>query len=176
MSTLAPFQKPTKWQAVIAIDPGEKGSLCLLVPDINYVEFYPTNKEPYEILHWLRDMMDKYLICLLAIEDVHSMYRVSAKANFNFGYNVGLIKGLIQTLQLPILLIQPKSWQKYFRILSKGKEIKKEVYEKIQQSYPHVTFHGKRKGLLDGRSDALAIAHYTVYSTQEYQFHSKGNI
>lgn len=176
MSSLAPFQKLPKWQAVIAIDPGEKGSLCLLVPETDYVEFYPTNKAPYEILHWLWDMKDKYHVCLLAIEDVHSMFKVSAKANFNFGYNVGLINGLLQVMQIPVIHIPPKTWQKYFRITSKGKEIKKEVYEKIQQSYPHVTFHGKRKGLLDGRSDALAIAHYTVYSTQEYQFHSKGNI
>ena len=41
---------------------------------------------------------EEYNIQCIMIEDVHSIYGVSAKSNFNFGFNTGLVTGIVQTL------------------------------------------------------------------------------
>lgn len=64
----------------------------------------------------------------VVIEDLHSVFGSSASSNFAFGQNNGLIKGMLQTLQIPHTLIGPKKWQKELwqgirpvEILVKGK-------------------------------------------------------
>ena len=61
----------------------------------------------------------------------------------------------------------PKIWQKYVRVTVKGKAIKKEVAKIAQGLYPNAELHGKRGGLLDGRADALMIAHYGLKHMEE---------
>lgn len=46
------------------------------------------------------------------IEDLHSIFGTSAKANFTFGVNNGLIIGMLQCSQIPYTKIGPKKWQK----------------------------------------------------------------
>ena len=57
-----------------------------------------------------------------------------------------------------------KIWQKYIGVTAKGKDIKKQISEIALKLYPTANIYGKRGGLLDGRSDALMIAHYGVHN------------
>lgn len=63
-----------------------------------------------------------------AFEDLHSIFGSSAKSNFQFGVNNGLVIGMLQTASMPYTKIQAKKWQKEMwegirpvEILVKGK-------------------------------------------------------
>jgi hypothetical protein len=89
---------------------------------------------------------------------------MSAKSNFNFGYNVGaahmLLSGVLYTQEVELELIPPKKWQKGVGITVSGKAIKTAVAELARKLYPDCDIYGPRGGLIDGRADALMIAHY----------------
>jgi hypothetical protein len=175
MTCTAPFYRgptsevtmTTKYKAVLGVDPGEKGAICLLVPSLGRVEFMPTNTVPYKLLCWLQAVSDTYNVSLVMIEDVHSIFGVSAGSNFNFGFNLGLIHGLLEQIHTMKDTVTPKKWQKQLGITEKGKGIKKNTFELIQKLYPTAPLTGPKGGLLDGRSDALAIAHYATYFYKE---------
>lgn len=48
----------------------------------------------------------------VVIEDLHSVHGSSAKSNFGFGYNNGLIVGMLEALSIPYTKVAPKKWQK----------------------------------------------------------------
>ena len=98
------------------------------------------------------------------IEDVHSMFQVSAKSNFSFGYNLGVITTIAIACNVMVDKVGPKKWQKFIGVKEKGPAIKKEVAEIAKRLYPDTVLHTPRGRLLDGRSDALMIAHYAAYN------------
>lgn len=146
-------------EAYLSLDPGNKGAYCLLIPSRHYIEFYTLEKPIRDIANWLVTQVKEYdpVIC---IEQVRNIHGVSSKSNFNFGYNYGYQVGVLDTLFDSIYKVQPKEWQKYLGIESKGSEIKKEVAKKILDIYPLANIYGQRGGLHDGKSDSLAIAHW----------------
>ncbi len=107
------------------------------------------------------------------IEDVHSIYGASAKSTYNFGFNTGLIHGIVRSTGLGLDTIQPKIWQKYIGLVmpavKKGaapiaalrkNKIKQDVAAICERLYPQVNIRGNKGGIIDGKSDALMIAHY----------------
>ena len=112
---------------------------------------------------------DGYSQCFdIWVEDVHSMFGMSAKSNFGFGKNLGMILTIAELVpSAETHMVTPKIWQKYVRVTVKGKAIKKEVAKIAQGLYPNAELHGKRGGLLDGRADALMIAHYGLKHMEE---------
>jgi hypothetical protein len=147
-------------KAYIGCDPGEKGSWCLLMPDTNYFEFFPTASKPIDTIEWLIEIKRHSNIQIILIEEVHSIYGVSAGSNFKFGYNVGLVNGIAGCTGTMLHRVPPKKWQKFIGVKSKGKLIKKEVAGICEELYPKVNIRGPKGGLLDGLSDSLMIAHY----------------
>ena len=145
----------------IGIDPGEKGYSCALNPNEKVVGFISNKELPHIISYWYQGLNEQHDVQMTVIEDVHSIFGVSAKSNFNFGFNTGLVTGIVQGLGLPLAKISPKKWQKTINVKTKGKDIKKEVAKIAQSLYPHVELRGPRGGLIDGKSDALMIAHYS---------------
>lgn len=151
---------------VLGCDPGAKGAYCLLIPSQELAWFCPTpggTQLPGFILSNLQD--DGAHLCDLAmIEDVHSLYGMSAKSNFSFGGNVQAAQTVLEILMYPnedlIEKVQPKVWQKAIGVTAKGAAIKKQVAEIAHSLYPYAKIFGPKGGLLDGRADALMIAHY----------------
>jgi len=149
---------------ICGIDPGTNGAICVLDTDNpTHVALLDLGKNSiYNAYLWL----DYYQVHALWLEDVHSLYGMSAKSNFGFGKNLGIVTAISQIALsnsgggvMP-KTVTPKIWQKYAGVTVKGKAIKKQVAEIAQSLYPTADIHGKRGGLLDGRSDALMIAHY----------------
>ena len=102
------------------------------------------------------------------IEDIHSMYGMSAKSNFSFGRNLGMVTTIAEIIKvMPPFTVTPKVWQKFIGVTAKGKAIKKQVAQIASGLYIKAELHGKRGGLLDGRSDALMIAHYGLHNLKE---------
>lgn len=154
----------------LGCDPGASGAICTIIECKNgedAISFYPTpgGKQPPG---YLCDELYNHHpdITYAAIEDVHSLYGMSAKSNFNFGRNVGMAQEAIigalymQGNGVELQLVQPKAWQKAVGITAKGKAIKQAVADLAHKLYPTAQLYGPKGGLLDGRADALMIAHW----------------
>jgi len=155
-----------KLKAYFGCDPGAKGSICLLVPEHteNNIIFADTTTSPDQLYEALKLSAQEFTLAPIMIENVSSIPGASAGSNFKFGYNVGMLQGIIQSTAIGMDTVRPKAWQKELGIAAKfkGKDIKKEVARLIKQIYPTASIHGPKGGLLDGRADALAIAHHCM--------------
>ena len=154
---------------IAGIAPGTNGAIAVLdslSPD-SVALLDLKNKSTTNIWDWLlRVQGTKTPPHIIWIEDVHSMHGMSAKSNFGFGKNVGMITTIAELTWDDVpRTVTPKIWQKYIGVTVKGKAIKKEVAKIAQGLYPNAELHGKRGGLLDGRADALMIAHYGLNHT-----------
>ena len=149
---------------ICGIDPGANGAICVLDSnDPVYIALLDLAKTtPFDAAHWLQKQNPN----TVWIEDVHSLFGMSAKSNFGFGRNLGLAIAISQiaTKGEVAKTVTPKIWQKYIGITAKGKDIKKQISEIAIKLYPTANIYGKRGGLLDGRSDALMIAHYGLHN------------
>jgi hypothetical protein len=152
---------------IAGIDPGANGAIAVLdsenpdsvaLLDLNKYSIYETTK-------WLHNKK----IDVICLESVHSLYGMSAKSNFGFGRNFGIAFAIakLAVSDGPVQQVTPKVWQKYIGVTVKGKGIKKEVAKIAQGLYPNAQLQGKRGGLLDGRADALMIAHYGLKHMEE---------
>lgn len=160
--------------AVLGVDPGSSGAYCLLLPKTREVFFLPTAHKPYDTWLWLESAKAEYNLAVCMIEEVGAIQGSAAKATFNFGGNVRQVNIIPEIAQIPIDKVRPKAWQKFIGLVtpanlsgpanaSKRKtHIKKEVAAIASRLYPHAELHGPKGGLLDGRSDALMIAHYAA--------------
>lgn len=158
----------SKSQYFIGIDPGAKGAICLLAvnPTGDQIEFLDNDLAP-EILHRNLTKVNKK-INMAMIEDVHSLHGMSAKSNFSFGWNVGMLRTLLDLQSFGHDLVKPKEWQKAvgvsvpqkFKGSVRSKMLKNAVADICERIYPGCQIRGPQGGLKDGRSDALMIAHF----------------
>lgn len=151
----------------IGIDPGTKGALCFLdlsCPKPLFIDLDPNKRAAVTILETLRDA--SYMKgALVALEDVHSLPGMSAKSNFAFGGMLWRIRTILDCVPITYELVQPKVWQKVVgaptrKFLNGEMDLKAAIADLAQGYYPEATLHGPKGGLLDGRSDALMLAHY----------------
>ena len=148
---------------VCGIDPGNSGGICVLdtnnlstpaLLDLGAVHIYEAGL-------WMHNQN----IDIIFLEDVHSLHGMSAKSNFSFGRNLGVVMTLAQVVMKgqPTNYVHPKVWQKYIGVTAKGtKNIKKNIAKIAMSLYPNADIYGKRGGFKDGKADALMIAHYGI--------------
>jgi Holliday junction resolvasome RuvABC endonuclease subunit len=147
---------------VCGIDPGRSGAVCVLDTD-NLVAPVLLDLDKftiYEIALWMHNQD----IDIVFLEDVHSIFGMSAKSNFSFGRNLGVVMALAQmiTKGKPTEYVTPKVWQKFIGVTAKGKAIKTDVANIARHMYPSIELYGPQGGLKDGRADALMITHYGI--------------
>jgi hypothetical protein len=109
------------------------------------------------------------------MENVHSIFRVGAKSNFQFGRALGIIEGILEALEIPYYKIQPKKWQEVCfegvpRIMKPGKpatgrgdtDTKAMALVAAQRLYPKLDLRKSTRAekAHDGIVDALLLAHY----------------
>lgn len=150
----------------IAVDPGANGAICLLYEDKS-IKYIDNNLPLNQLIEELKSSVKEHQVQMCMIEDVHSIFGSSAKSNFTFGFNTGLLHGIIRTLGLPLDQVQPKAWQKHIGVKStvKGKEVKLAVASIVEGLYPKIAsdIYTPRKRLIDGRSDATGIVSYCKF-------------
>ena len=158
----------TKPPVFIGIDPGAKGAVCVLLPSEQKAIFVNTDDAPVKILKFLKTVAESYDVRVIMIERVHSVPQSTAKSNFTFGRNLGTIETVAAITELMVDTVPPKKWQKHIGLVVKPKltapERKKAIKHGVaaiaERLYPKVNIRGPQGGLLDGKSDALMIAHY----------------
>ncbi len=156
---------------IIGIDPGRKGALCSLDTSTKHPEFHSCPNPPSTLISNVNLFLHTYTkkVNYIAIEDVHSIYGASAKSNFQFGRNLGMVEALAALHTLDVIYIQPKVWQKLCDIkfiypdkatASQKLKIRKKITAtRCLSLYPGARIFGPKGGLIDGRTDALMIAH-----------------
>ena len=152
---------------VISIDPGASGSMCIVeltptnsVINIKFIDFKSLGLVGY--INELKSIdYTKFNTPKIGIELVHSMHGQGVKSVFSFGQRLGELIGMLQALSLGYLSISPQVWQKTLKI--KPKSGKVGIFNEIIKIYPNVNVLGSKGGILDGRCDALGIAHHVIY-------------
>jgi hypothetical protein len=158
----------------IGIDPGARGSLCILDTSTRHPVFVSLspNIMAFEIIDAIWQEIGNPPKVHVCLEEVHSLYGMSAKSNFTFGGMFWRIRTILEAMQFPFELVQPKAWQQAVGIPAKkdrptDRPLKQLVADHAQALYPTAVLHGPRGGLMDGRSDALMIAHYGLITHGE---------
>lgn len=171
----------------IGIDPGKNGGIVAKI-DGKIIEsiVMPTKAKFYltgEIYKLFTNLVDSYETeeVMICFEDIHSMFRSSATANFGMGFAAGFLEGLCSGMGLPFIKVQPKKWQEYcwqgiqpIKIntgeKTKQGNIKYKTDTKgtslvaVQRLYPKADLCGRGRTRAtkphDGVVDALLICHY----------------
>lgn len=164
---------------VVGIDSGKSGAMAVILPS-GEVWFYDWHDRVYQDLLRVRDWP---LAIGLEVQSPSqsratgndpvtgapvSVAREGVTSVFTNGRVYGEWRGALCALDLDYRLIQPKEWQK--GLVPPGipkKSRKKLIAEAMAKLYPKAKkqLYGPRGGLMDGRSDALAIAHYVKRTT-----------
>lgn len=99
----------------MAIDPGKTGSVVIISEDGSelYKFVVPLIQKEIDVARlslYIKRWSGYIKHCV--IEDVHQIFGVSSKANFQFGRALGLLEGIISVCEIPWSKVQPKTWQK----------------------------------------------------------------
>lgn len=153
----------------IGIDPGAKGALCVLDSSTRHPLFVSLKPEimAFDVINAIWNEIGNPPQVHVTLEEVHSLPGMSAKSNFTFGGMFWRVRTILEAMQLPFETVQPKVWQQAVgaptrKFLDGEMDLKQAVADLAQGYYPTAQLHGPRGGLMDGRSDALMIAHYAL--------------
>ena len=151
----------------LGLDVGSKGALTVIHNDEPLNSYSFVDYDMAQICDILRDYKS-YGPCYAVIEDVHAVYGSAAKATFEFGYNKGVLVGLLTALQIPYSLVPPKTWQSAVwercdKVMD-GKKVKtKETsINCAKRIFPNVNLkrYERCKNPDDGICDSLLMAEY----------------
>lgn len=106
------MKQQTKY--ILGVDPGTEPGICLLDMDGSIIFNKLVKKKDsmfnFEGVDEIFKGLPKGVVCY--VEDVHSVFNSSAKANFNFGSSKGALMQAAFSNTKEFRLIQPKEWQK----------------------------------------------------------------
>ena len=159
----------------IGIDPGAKGAFGVVEKSDHRAYDMPVHKtgvlkdkvntnDVYRLLYQITGGEP----CVIVLEKQGVQNVTSKKSGFSMGMNYyGLLYGVqrfVDDYKASFVIITPQQWKKTLGLLGKkgmSQEEKKQITESfVQNTFPGAKIRGPKGGLLDGRSDALAIAEY----------------
>jgi hypothetical protein len=167
-----------KQVAVIGTDPGTAGALCLLIPETKQIMFKKTTATGLDLYLWFKQIQQEYNLVVNMIELVGFIQGSAGKSTFSFGRAFERVQVIPEIAQVSVDFVRPKAWQKSVGIVTpdrlagagnsaaRAKFIKNEVAAIATRLYPQAEIRGPKGGLLDGRSDALMIAHYAAQTVK----------
>lgn len=147
----------------IGIDPGKSGAIVLLYIDGSVDKIaMPVAGKALDIAaacEWIYDRVkDRNPIAI--IEKVHSMPGQGVSSTFSFGFNVGVMHGIITSMMIPLYVVAPPTWKRI--ILKDTKKDKDAAIAFCRRTYPSVSLLATERSRVPhiGIADALCIAHY----------------
>ena len=131
----------------MAIDPGVSGGIAVFGPGKPFA--YPMPDTAGDVLELLRELHQSAGLenadCECVLEQVGGFVgkRQPGSAMFKFGEGFGFLKGVIQTLRIPLELVRPQDWQKVFHLgtaagCGGGKVWKNKLKAEAQRRFPHL--------------------------------------
>ena len=157
----------------VGIDPGFEGALALTGPE-GFLGFLDTpaisaagkskrHHDEIGMVAALRSLVEPRPpgSVLVVIEKVHSMPQQSSQSGFTFGTGFGIWRGIVATMALPSVLVDPRTWKKVC-LQDVPKDDLAAQAAVAGRWYPVAApgLKTPRGKVLDGRTDALLLAHY----------------
>lgn len=168
-------EKPKAW---IGVDPGKKGGIVAIsdngIIGKWVVPLLGDNVDSVGIWNILSELKDKFN-CTLILEDVHSLFGMSASTNFSMGHTLGILDGIIAVSKIRLSRVAPKTWQKliwenndmvYKPIKTDQKkpsvDTKATSINSALRLFPNTDFRAttRSKNSHDGMCDACCLAEY----------------
>jgi len=151
-------------KTILAIDPGLSGGLA--VSRFGKTECYPMPATGGDQLALVRDVKTAAaveaveLVCVLEEVGGFAGKAQPGSAMFRFGENYGFLKGVIQALEIRLMLVRPQVWQKGFGLgtasaCASKTEWKNKLKAEAQRRFPHLKVTHKT-------ADALLILEYAL--------------
>lgn len=152
---------------IAAADPGLKGGVALLWPDLETVDVWAMpvlpiqrgGKDKFEIDHAeLGALMTRIASCrpeLFLIEQVGGMTRDAASAAFQFGATYGALQQSIADARMPMQTVTPAVWKKYMGV-STDKKSSRTMASRLLPRSAHQWTRDKD----DGKAEAALLAIY----------------
>tara|TARA_A100001234_G_C12345406_1_gene267716 strand:+ start:10 stop:504 length:495 start_codon:yes stop_codon:yes gene_type:complete len=162
---------------IIGIDPGISGSICFFEDGkiIDVIEM-PTmtegkkNKKQVngsqiynEILKKIGQLQKKDIKVI--VEQVSAMPGQGVTSMFNFGQSFGILKGICSAMQLPMYLVRPAKWKKYFNLINSEKDASR---TRAIEIFPYFSSQLSKKKDAN-KADAILIAsfYYETHKKEE---------
>ena len=135
----------------LGIDPGKIGALVvfddtkflawLIMPKTieNEIDIPLLNK-------WIQTYTSTNTEIFCVLEDVHSIFGMSAASNFQFGRGLGILEGVLGANNIEFAKVTPKVWQK--EIWKDTTPIAEETGKKLKSGLPQVKIDTKATSLL----------------------------
>ena len=151
---------PSERADLIAIDPGAvSGAYAVWGEEGIGVLDLPVVDGQVDAVEFSR-AMDLWKPRAAVVERVHSMPRQGVASTFKFGMAVGIIHGVVLAHGVPLHLVNPGMWKRYFGI---GPD-KEQARALATRLYPTVGGLARKKDA--GRAEALLIGHYWLEKTK----------
>ncbi len=161
---------------IIGIDPGISGSICffedgkiLEVIEMPVMTEGKKNKKQVngaqiynEFLKRINKKNDQVRV---VIEQVSAMPGQGVTSMFNFGQSYGILKGICSAMQLPMFLVRPAKWKKYFNLINSQKDASR---TRAIEIFPYFSTQlSKKKD--SNKADAILIAsfYYETYQNED---------
>jgi len=160
----------------VGVDCGRYGGISLINDQLTLLENYRlpwTATKGFnvrDIVNHLKDWDECYNITHVLIEECYATPMMSRKSSFSFGFNVGLLHGVLESILLNCRfdLILPVNWMR--KMHQRGdlddtfdiydKKTKGRSLQACRMLYPDYVFSEKDND--DGLLDSLLIAHYSL--------------
>lgn len=146
----------------LGIDPGKQGGIVALKG--TKIEWYLMPDTEIDLLTLLESYADASYCCL---ENVGSRPGEGHKGAFTFGEGFGRLKMGVLAVKVPFELVQPRTWQKLFKVKPKGSKethraFKDRIRQIAQRQFPRIPLWYEKGSLGKQRAmcDALLIAEY----------------
>lgn len=155
----------TEPQAILAIDPGVNGGMAVSNVAIAAV---PMPKAMTDIVNHIRYIAKHTKNVVVYMEDPPKYIagmQTAQSAMATLHENVGYLKGVIDTLGLPLKLVKPKVWQQFVGAGEKktyGNKWKAHLKDLALREYPYL---GRKVTLKT--ADALLILSYALHKTNQ---------
>lgn len=142
---------------ILSIDPGKTGALASFNPASHELTLVPFSKLSH------RDITDALaklcpLARLVVIEDVHSMPTDGGKMAFSFGFETGVIHGILAANGIKPLPVAPAVWKSAMNLTKD----KRRSLEKARVLFPAQAHEFKRVTVDDGKAEAALIAFFVA--------------
>ena len=155
-------------KAYIGIDPGKDGGVAVLFEN-GTVDLFTIPLIGKDI-----DIRELFAIIqaaivgppgsrILIMENVHSLFGMSAKSNFTFGFVNGVMESISIISGAPFVKVSPKTWQKVaFLGVPEDKDKKSMAQQAAYRLFPGVDFRKSERAKKphDGLIDAALMAYY----------------
>jgi crossover junction endodeoxyribonuclease RuvC len=148
----------------LGVDPGVSGALAVLDASsrILLLEDIPTCMRGKTRTHRIVDasglsdlLKDFAHVRTAVVEQVGSMPGQGVSSAFSFGESFGVIRGVLGALAIPVDMVQPQKWKKFFGLTS-DKEL---CRARAIDLFPTAPLHRKKD---HGRAEALLMAKYAI--------------